>query len=48
MNCAFIGKLLAIERYTHSTLRDNWGAGFELIFHTGKSFVKLEEIAYVL
>jgi hypothetical protein len=48
MNCAFIGKLLAIERYSHFTLRDNWGAGFELIFHTGKSFIKLEEIAYVL
>jgi hypothetical protein len=48
MNCAFIGKLLAIERYSHFTLRDNWGAGFELIYHTGKTFIKLEEIAYVL
>ena len=48
MNCAFIAKLLAIERYTHATLRDNWGAGFEMILHTGKSFIKFEEIAYII
>lgn len=48
INCAFIAKLLAIERYTHGTLKDNWGAGFELILHTGKSFVKFEEIAYII
>lgn len=48
MNCAFIGKLLTIERHTLATLRDNWGAGFELILYTGKSFVKFGEIAYVI
>jgi hypothetical protein len=48
MNCAFIAKLFAIERHGHATLRDNWGAGFELIFHTGQSFIKYEEIAYII
>lgn len=48
MNCAFIAKLFAIERHSNATLRDNWGAGFELILHTGKSFIKYEEIAYII
>jgi hypothetical protein len=48
MNCAFICRLLALERCTHATLRDNWGAGFELILYTGKFFIKFDEIAYVI
>lgn len=40
MNCAFIAKLFSIERHSRATIRNNWGAGFELMFHTGKNFVK--------
>lgn len=48
INCAFVAKLLTIERFTRATIKDNWGAGFELILYTGSFFMRFDEIAYVL
>lgn len=47
-NLGLIAKLLAVERISLHTLKKNWGGGFETICFDGKSFVKIDEIAYVI
>lgn len=46
-NFGFIAKLLAIERASLYTVKNNWGGGFETIIFDGNSFVKIDEIAYI-
>ncbi len=47
-NLGFIAKLLAIERVSLHTIKKNWGGGFETICFDGNSFIKIDEIAYVI
>jgi hypothetical protein len=47
-NLGFIAKLLAVERVSLHTLKKNWGGGFETICFDGSSFIKIDEIAYVI
>lgn len=47
-NLNFIAKLLAAERFSLYTLKDNWGGGFETIFFNGHSFSKIDQIAYII
>ncbi|MES2648096.1 MAG: hypothetical protein V4717_14560 [Bacteroidota bacterium] len=47
-NLGFIAKLLAVERFSLHTIKKNWGGGFETICFDGKSFIKIDEIAYVI
>lgn len=47
-NLGFIAKLLAVERVSLQTIKKNWGGGFETICFDGSSFIKIDEIAYVI
>jgi hypothetical protein len=47
-NLGFIAKLLAVERVSLHTIKKNWGGGFETICFDGNSFIKIDEIAYVI
>lgn len=47
-NVCLITKLLAIERASLATLKKNWGAGFEMVFYTGETFIKFQQIAYLV
>nr|WP_288836684.1 hypothetical protein [uncultured Flavobacterium sp.] len=47
-NLGFIAKLLAVERVSLHTVKKYWGGGFETICFDGQSFIKIDEIAYVV
>lgn len=47
-NMGLLAKWLAIEKSSGITLRDHWGAGFEMIFFDGVRFAKFQEIAFVI
>ena len=47
-NLGFIAKLLAVERVSLHTIKKSWGGGFETICFDGNSFIKIDEIAYVI
>ncbi|RAJ80085.1 hypothetical protein CLV59_105192 [Chitinophaga dinghuensis] len=47
-NITFLARLLAAEMSTLQTIRNFWGAGFEMIYFDGKGFNKFENLAYVI
>lgn len=47
-NLGLLAKWLAIEKGSGITLKDSWGAGFEMIFYDGKKFEKFQEICFVI
>jgi hypothetical protein len=47
-NTALIAKLLALERANCYTVKDHWGAGFEVAYYDGNKFNKISEIAYLI
>lgn len=47
-NVSLMAKLMAIERSTLGTIKKNWGAGFELMFYDGTSFIKFDQVAYLI
>jgi hypothetical protein len=47
-NTMLVSKLLALERVSLYTLKENWGGGFETAYYNGEKFEKLNEIAYVI
>lgn len=47
-NLIMIGRLLAQERKTLNSVKNHWGAGFEMIYYDGRQFKKVDEIAYVI
>jgi hypothetical protein len=47
-NTALIAKLLALERVSLYTIRENWGGGFEMAYYNGRKFDKVDNIAYVI
>lgn len=47
-NVCLMAKLMAIERSTLGTIKRNWGAGFELMFYDGTTFIKFDQVAYLI
>lgn len=47
-NVSLMAKLMAIERSTLGTIKKNWGAGFEMMFYNGTTFIKFDQIAYLI
>ena len=47
-NVSLMAKLMAIERSTLGTIKKNWGAGFELMFYNGTTFVKFDQVCYLI
>lgn len=48
MNAIMICRLLTRERANLHTVKQNWGAGFELVYFNNGRFLKLDEITYVI
>ncbi len=48
MNTLMICKLLAKERLNLSTIKNFWGAGFEMIYIDKDHFTKLDNITYII
>ena len=48
LNCCYVARLLATERISLQTIKKHWGGAFEMILFNGKSFVKIDEIAFVI
>jgi hypothetical protein len=47
-NISLIAKILALEKITLSTLKKNYGGGFESVFYNGKRFEKISNTVYVV
>ena len=47
-NVSLMAKLMAIEWSTLGTIKKNWGAGFELMFYDGTTFIKFDQVAYLI
>jgi diadenosine tetraphosphate (Ap4A) HIT family hydrolase len=47
-NLIMICRLLAQERKTLNSVKNHWGAGFEMIYYDGRQFKKVDEITYVI
>lgn len=47
-NVCFLARLLAAEKVSLYTINGKWGAGFETIYFNGDSFVKFEDMAYII
>ena len=47
-NSALIAKILALERASCYTIKDLWGAGFEVVYYDGQKFNKMSDIAYLI
>lgn len=48
VNTLMICKLLAQERLNLSTIKNFWGAGFEMIYFDSNQFTKLDNITYII
>jgi ATP-dependent protease HslVU (ClpYQ) peptidase subunit len=48
VNIIMICKLLARERLSLDTVRQHWGAGFEMIYFDKDQFTKLDNITYII
>ncbi len=48
LNYINLCNLLGIERLSLDTLREYWGAGFEMIFFNGERFIKMDDMTYVI
>lgn len=48
LSSCFVARLLAIERFTLHTIKNQWGGGYEATFIDGFSFVKFDNIAYII
>ncbi|WP_422353894.1 hypothetical protein [Roseivirga pacifica] len=48
VNYTTLATFLGVERLTLDTIKDHWGAGFELVYFDGSRFVKLEDISYFI
>ncbi len=47
-NATLIAKILALERVSLYTLKNNWGGGFETAYFNGMKFEKIANIAYII
>ena len=47
-NATLIVKILALERVSLYTLKNNWGGGFETAYFNGLKFEKISNIAYII
>ena len=47
-NACYIARLLATERVSLHTINRYWGGGFEIALFDGRSFFKIDKIAYVI
>lgn len=47
-NVCQVARALGIERATLATIKEGFGAGYELAFYTGSMFNKLDEIVYLI
>lgn len=47
-NVSLIAKTLALEKISLTTLKKNYGGGFESVFYNGEMFEKISNIVYVI
>lgn len=47
-NINLFARILAEEKSTSHTTKDGWGGGFEIIYFNGESFLKFENLTYVV
>lgn len=47
-NINLFARILAEEKSTSHTTKDGWGGGFETIYFNGESFVKFENLTYIV
>lgn len=48
LNYIQLSKLLGIERLNMETLKNSWGAGFEMIYFDGERFRKMDDITFII
>jgi hypothetical protein len=48
LNYTNLSNLLSIERLSLNTIKEYWGAGFEMIYFNGNKFKKINDITYVI
>ncbi len=48
LNYINLSTLLSVERLSLETIRQSWGAGFEMIFFNGEKFEKLDDVTFII
>lgn len=48
LNYINLGELLGLERLSLDTIRQAWGAGFEMIYFDGERFRKMDDVTFIL
>ena len=46
-NLSLVSLLLVNEHFTIDSLKEAWGAGFEIVYYNGEKFVKLDDITFI-
>jgi hypothetical protein len=47
-NYTLLARLLLQERANLETIKKYWGAGYEIIYHDGQKFVKMDDVTYLI